>query len=140
MWLLYAFFSAIGAAAVAIFAKLGLQNIDSTLATTVRAVIMASFLVVVSIFLNKFKGFSLHSFSSREWLLIAAAGIAGALSWLFYFLAIKYGVTTGVVAVDRLSVVLVVLLAAIFLGEALSWLSVLGALMMTLGAILITLK
>ena len=140
MWLLYAFFSALGAALVAIFAKLGLQNIDSTLATTIRAIIMASFLVIVSFFLKKFDGFSLTSFGSKEWLLITLAGIAGALSWLFYFFALKIGNATGVVAIDRLSVVFVVVLAALFLGEGFGWKVVLGALLMAGGALLITLK
>ncbi|MBI2618433.1 EamA family transporter [Candidatus Kaiserbacteria bacterium] len=140
MWLLYAFISALMAALVAIFAKLGLKDIDSTLATTVRAIIMAGFLVVVSFFLKKFDGFSLASFSSREWLLIALAGVAGALSWLFYFFALKTGLATGVVAIDRLSIVFVVILAALFLGEGFGWKAVIGALFMTAGALLITLK
>ena len=125
---------------MAVFAKLGLKDIDSTLATTIRALIMALFLVIVSLFLKKFNGFSFSSFDSREWLLIVLAGAAGALSWLFYFLALKSGLASGVVAIDRLSVVFVVLLAAVFLSEALGWKSVLGALLMVAGALLITLK
>ncbi|KKW31694.1 MAG: hypothetical protein UY75_C0002G0007 [Parcubacteria group bacterium GW2011_GWC2_52_8c] len=140
MWLLFAFLSAIAAAGVAIFAKLGLQTIDSTLATTVRSVIMAGFLVIVSFLLKKFDGFSLTSFSSREWILIALAGIAGALSWLFYFFALKQGFASKVAAIDRLSLVFVVVLAAVFLGETLGWKSALGALLMVAGALLITLK
>ncbi|KKW22313.1 MAG: hypothetical protein UY71_C0002G0005 [Parcubacteria group bacterium GW2011_GWB1_52_7] len=140
MWLLFAFLSAIAAAGVAIFAKLGLQTIDSTLATTVRSVIMAGFLVIVSFLLKKFDGFSLTSFSSREWILIALAGIAGALSWLFYFFALKQGFASRVAAIDRLSLVFVVVLAAVFLGETLGWKSALGALLMVAGALLITLK
>jgi len=140
MWLIFAFLSAIMAALVAIFAKLGLEDIDSTLATTVRAIIMAGFLVVVSFFLNKFDGFSITSFGSKEWLLIALAGIAGALSWLFYFHALKLGFASQVVAIDRLSVVFVVLLAAVFLGEGFGIKVILGALLMTGGAILITLR
>lgn len=140
MWLLYAFISAITAALVAVFAKLGLKDIDSTLATTVRAIIMAGFLVIVSFFLKKFNDFTFTSFGSKEWLLIIFAGIAGALSWLFYFLALKTGQATGVVAIDRLSVVFVVILAALFLGEGFGWKAVIGALLMTGGAILITLK
>lgn len=140
MWLFYAFVSAVMAALVAIFAKLGLKELDSTLATTVRALIMAVFLVIVSLFLNKFDGFSLSSLSSREWTLVVLSGIAGALSWLFYFIAIKAGVVSSVVAIDRLSVVFVVFLAALFLGETLGWQSVVGALLMSAGAILITLK
>ena len=140
MWLLYAFLSAIMAALVAIFAKLGLEDLDSTLATTIRAIIMAGFLVLVSFFLHKFDGFSLTGLASKEWLLIFLAGIAGALSWLFYFYALKIGLATGVVAIDRLSIVFVVVLAALFLGEGFGIKVILGALLMTGGALLITLK
>ncbi len=140
MWLFYAFLSSITAALVAIFAKLGLKGIDSTLATTIRSIIMAGFLVLTSFFLKKFEGFSLNSFSSRDWLLIVLAGISGALSWLFYFFALKTGLATKVVVIDRLSLVFVIILAALFLGEALGWKSVVGALLMVAGAILITLK
>ncbi|MEK7549032.1 MAG: EamA family transporter [Patescibacteria group bacterium] len=140
MWLAYAFLSAITAAGVAIFAKLGLKGIDSTLATTIRSLIMAGFLILISLFLKKFQGFSFSSFSSRDWFLIILAGVSGALSWLFYFAALKYGLASRVAAIDRLSVVFVVLLAALFLGEALGWKTVLGALLMVAGAILIGLK
>lgn len=139
MWLFYAFLSAIMAALVAIFAKLGLKNLDSALATTIRAIIMAVFLVLVSIVFRKFNGFSFTDLATREWVLITLAGIAGALSWLFYFLALKTGSVTGVVAVDRLSIVFVVVLAVIFLGESLTWQSATGALLMAGGAILIAL-
>ena len=140
MWLLYAFLSSVTAALVAIFGKLGLKDIDPTLATTVRSVIMATFLLFVSLALGKFSGFSLAAFSGREWLLITGAGVAGALSWLFYFIALKYGLATKVVVIDRLSLVFVIILAAIFLGEQLTWKSVLGAALMVAGALLITLK
>jgi len=140
MWVVYAFLSAITAALVAIFGKLGLKNIDSTLATTIRSIIMAGFLVIVSFFLNKWHDFSMRSLSSKDWLLIVLAGVAGALSWLFYFLALKTGLATKVVVIDRLSLVFVIILAAIFLGEALSWKVALGAVLMIAGAIIITLK
>lgn len=140
MWLLYAFLSAIAAALVAIFAKLGLKGVDSTLATTIRSIIMAVFLFLVSFFLKKFQGFSLTSFSSNDWMFIILAGIAGALSWLFYFLALKTGLASKVVVIDRLSLVFVIIFAAVFLGEKLSWRVVLGALLMIAGAIIITLK
>lgn len=139
MWLFYAFLSALTAALVAIFAKLGLKDIDSTLATTIRAIIMAAFLIAVSISFKKFNGFSFSDLAGKEWVLITLAGIAGALSWLFYFLAIKTGAVSGVVAIDRLSIVFVIILAALFLGEALTLKSFLGALLMAGGAILIAL-
>ena len=125
---------------MAIFAKLGLKDVDSTLATTVRAIIMAGFLILVSIFLKKFQGFSIGTFSSRDWLLIALSGVAGALSWLFYFFALKYGLASRVAAIDRLSIVFVIILAGLFLGETFGWKSTFGALLMAAGAILITLK
>lgn len=140
MWVIFAFLSALSAAAVAVFGKLGLKSVDSTLATTVRAIIMAAFLVAVSLALGKFRGFSGASLSQRDWVLISLSGVAGALSWLFYFFAIKHGVTTSVVAIDKLSVVFVVVLAVIFLGEALTWKVGAGAALMTAGALLIALK
>jgi len=140
IWLIFAFLSAITAALVAIFAKMGLQGIDSTLATTIRSVVMTVFLVLISFSLKKFQGFSLKSFDSNDWLLIVLAGIAGALSWLFYFLALKNGLATKVVAIDRLSFVFVIILAALFLGEHFGWRTAVGALLMVIGAIVITLE
>jgi len=140
MWILFAFLSAFFAALVAIFGKLGLQNLDSTLATTIRSIIMAAFLVIISLFLGKFADFSFESLGAKEWILIFLAGIAGALSWLFYFYALKNGDATAVVAIDKLSIVLVVVLALIFLGEGLTWKLGLGAVLMTIGALLISLK
>jgi transporter family protein len=89
MWQLYAFGAATFAALVAILGKIGLKDIDSTFATTIRAVIMAGFLLLISLLLGKFRGFSLSSFGSKAWLFVALSGIAGALSWLCYFFALK---------------------------------------------------
>ena len=140
MWLIYAFLSSIFAAGVAIVGKLGLKNLDSTLATTVRAIIMAAFLVLVSVFMKKFQGFTLHSLSSRDWLLIALAGIFGALSWLFYFFALKHGQATPVVAIDRMSMVFVFILAIIFLNEGFTYRALAGVILMVGGAILISIR
>lgn len=89
MWVLYALLSALFASLVAILGKLGLKSIDSTIATTIRSIVMTSFLVLVSLVLQKFQGFSLQSFSQKDWILIIFSGLAGATSWLFYFLALK---------------------------------------------------
>lgn len=137
MWLIFAFLSAITAALVAIFGKLGLKSLDSTLATTIRSIVMAIFLVITSLCLGKFNNFNFHSLAARDWLLIVAAGICGALSWLFYFFALKTGLATRVVVIDRLSLVFVIILAAIFLGEALTWRVAMGAVFMVVGALLI---
>lgn len=140
MWFFYALLSAVTAALVAIFGKLGLKGVDSTIATTVRAVIMAAFLVVVSVAFGKFQGFSWRTFTQRDWLLIALSGVAGATSWLFYFLALKTGLASAVAAIDRLSIVFIILLAAIFLGEGLSWKTLLGSLLVVSGVLFITWK
>ncbi len=140
MWLSYALLSALTAALVAIFAKAGLREVDPTLATALRSVIMAVFLVAVAAVMGKFSHFSTGDLNGREWGLLVLAGVAGALSWLFYFFALRDGNASAVVAIDRLSIVFVVGLAAVFLAEALTWRTVAGALLMVVGAVLISLK
>ena len=140
MWIFYAFLSAIFAALVAIFGKLGLKNIDSTLATTIRAIIMATFLFLVSLGLGKFNNFHFTNLNNKDWILITLSGVAGAVSWVFYFLALKYGFAGKVAAIDRLSIIFVIILAALFLGEGFGWKVALGSALMASGAILITLK
>lgn len=138
-WILFALLAALFAALVAIFAKLGLKGVDTTLSTTLRAIIMAFFMVIVSLSLQKFKGFSIDDISTKDWLLIIASGVAGALSWLFYFVALKDGPVQGVVALDKLSVVFAIVIAGAILSESLSLKTIGGALLMGAGAILIAL-
>ncbi len=137
-WIIFAIFSAIFAALVAIFGKIGLSSIDSTLASTIRALIMSVFLVIIAWATGKFH--LVNTIGSRAFYFIVLSGLAGALSWLFYFFALKIGPAPGVVAVDRLSVVFVIIFAVLFLGDKLTWLSGLGALLITAGAILMVLK
>jgi len=136
-WIIYAIGSAVFAALVAILGKVGLKNVDSTLATTVRAVVMAVFLLVISLSIGKFGGFS--TIIGRPLFFIILSGIAGALSWLCYFVAIKYGPVGGVVALDRLSVVFALILAALFLGEAFTLKTALGGALIFVGALFIVL-
>lgn len=138
LWILYSLLSAAFAALVAIFGKIGLAGIDSTLATTVRAFVMALFLFFVSLSLGKFS--LLHTIKNKTLLFIILSGVAGALSWLFYFFAIKTGIVSGVAALDRLSVVFVLVFAILFLGEKLTVYSGVGAILILIGAILMTIK
>lgn len=140
MWLLYAFLSAITAALVAIFGKIGLSTVNSMLATAIRAVIMAFATVIFAFSLGKFRGFTLGTLTGGEWIWIILAGLAGALSWIFYFYALQMGQATPVAAIDRLSLVFVLILAVIFLGEKFTWQSAIGAIFMVVGAILISWK
>lgn len=133
-WTIYALFSAIFAALVAIFGKMGLKNIDSTLATTIRSVVMAVFLIITAFSLGKFN--FLNTLDNKAILFIILSGISGALSWLFYFLAIKLGPVTAVAAIDRTSIVFVFILSVLFLSESLTVLKSIGALAIVVGAIL----
>lgn len=140
MWVTFAFVSAFFAGLTAIFGKIGLKGVDSTLATTVRSFIMAGFLGVTALALKKFQGFSVHTFTSKEWLFIALSGIAGALSWLFYFYALKTGSAVGVSVIDRMSIIFVFVLAVLFLGESLTLWKVSGVVLIAIGAYLATMK
>ena len=131
-WLALGLLSAVFAALVAVFAKLGLQAVDATLATSLRAILMAMLLAVVGAVSGRFAG--LGEVPDRAWVTIVQSGLAGAASWLCYCLAIQAGDAAPVAALDRLSIVFVVLLAAGFLGEALSPLRLLGAGLIVVGA------
>jgi bacterial/archaeal transporter family protein len=137
-WIIFALLSAVFAAMVAIFGKIGVKNIDTTLATSVRSVIMAVFLVSASFLLGKHR--LITTIDNKALIFIIFSGIAGALSWLFYFVALKNGPAAGVASLDRLSVVFVLFLAALFLGESLNLKSVIGIVLIVAGAIFITLK
>ncbi|CAB49903.1 EamA family transporter [Pyrococcus abyssi] len=133
-YILYAILSAFFASLVPIFGKLGLKNVDATLATTIRAVIMAIFLVGVAFLTGSTKG----SLTAKNLLFIAFSGLAGALSWLFYFMAIKEGKVPAVVAIDKTSVALAVFLSWLILGENMNIKTAIGALLIVIGAILVS--
>ncbi|HDS11432.1 MAG TPA: EamA family transporter [Candidatus Wirthbacteria bacterium] len=137
-WIILSLLSAVFASLVAIFGKIGISKIDSTLATSLRAIIMAIFIVILAFGQNKFK--LLDTLDNKAIIFIVLSGIAGALSWLMYFLALKSGPATGVAALDRLSVVFVVVFAALFLSESLTWKTASGALLITSGALLMVLN
>ena len=137
-WLIYSLLSAIFASLVAIFGKIGISKIDPTLATTLRSIIMAVTLIIISSLSNKFS--QINSVSNKSWTFIILAGFAGAISWIFYFLALKSGNATNVAAIDRLGVVFVFIFALVFLQEEFNLKMLIGILLITLGAIVTTLK
>ncbi len=136
-WTIYALLSAVFAALVAIFGKLGLKNIDSTLATTIRSIVMAIFLIITAFSLGKFN--FLNTIDNKALIFIILSGVSGAISWLFYFLAIKLGPVSAVAAIDRTSIVFVFVLSVLFLSESLTVLKSIGALAIVIGAILMAL-
>lgn len=138
-WLIYALLSAITAAGVAILGKIGLQQLDANTATAIRAVVMAIFLVGVVVVQGKLNLVSTFLNDKKALLIIALSGIAGALSWLFYFMAIKEGKVSQVAPIDKLSVVFAVVFAVILFGEKISLLAGIGVAMIAAGAILVAL-
>jgi transporter family protein len=134
-WIVLALLSAFFAALVAIFGKIGISGIDTTLATTIRSFIMFLFLGGVSLYMGVFQNYK--QIDSKALTFIVLSGIAGATSWLFYFYALKKGPVAGVAALDRLSVVFVILLSLLFLNQTLNAKVIFGAILLTAGAILL---
>jgi transporter family protein len=135
-WLGYALLSALFAGLVAIFGKMGVRDIDSTLATAARSVIMA--LALVTLVLARSNRINLREISPRAWLFITLAGLAGAASWLCYFRALQLGDASRVAPIDRMSVLVVVVIATLFLGEKLTAGVAFGALLVFVGSIFIS--
>lgn len=138
-WLIYALLSALSASLVAIFGKIGLQHLDANTATAVRAVVMALFLVGVVVIQGKFNLVGTVLADKKALLFVVLSGVAGALSWLFYFMAIKNGNVSQVAPIDKLSVVFAVILAFILFGEKISLIAGLGVAFITAGALMVAL-
>lgn len=138
-WLVYALLSAVAASFVAIFGKVGLQGMDANAATAVRSVIMAVFLVGVVAVQGNLQRMQEVLGSGHALLFICMSGIAGALSWLFYFMALRYGKVGQVAPIDKLSVVFATVFAAIFLGERISLIGGAGVALIAVGAIMVAL-
>jgi transporter family protein len=134
-WIVLGLIAALCAALVTIFGKMGLEHVGPVPATAARALIMATVTSAAAIATGSVS--ELDSIDRRGWLFTTLAGFAGAASWLAYFAALRLGTASGVGALDRLSVVFVVLLAALFLGESLSVTKVIGAGLVVAGAVMI---
>ena len=136
-WIVWALLSALFAAATAIFAKLGVAGVDANFATAVRTsvVVLLAWGIAVS---TRSEG-SFHVPSKRTWVFLTLSGLATGFSWLCYFRALQLGPASRVAPIDKLSVVLVIGFAAIFLGETLTWAKALGGLLIVAGAIVVAL-
>lgn len=133
MWWFYAILSAVFASLTAIFAKIGVADIHSNLATAIRTLVVFVMLWVIVIVRGETKGIS--SISKQGVFFLIASGIATGLSWLFYFKAIKIGNVSQVAPVDKLSLALTIILAVIFLGESLTLKTAIGATLILAGTL-----
>ncbi len=136
-WIFFAILSAVTAALVSIFAKIGLKNIDSDVATYIRVIIMLIFLTAFMIYQNKWQDFKIVFSDFKILNFIILSAIMGALSWLFYFYALKYGDVSQVAPIDKLSVVITLIFAFIFLGEKFTIIKGFGTILLIIGSILL---
>lgn len=136
-WLTWSLLSAVFAAATALLAKVGVQGIDSNLATAIRTSFVVVFTWALALALEQHRGIT--SISGRSWAFLAASGVATGLSWLCYFRALQLGPASKVAPVDKLSVVFVIVLAWLLLGESMTWIKTAGGLLIAGGAVLLAL-
>jgi transporter family protein len=137
MWWIYALLAALFAALTAIFAKIGLRDVNSDLATAIRTVVILAIAWGVALFRGETRGLTL--ISRQGLLFLILSGIATGLSWLFYFKALQIGKVSRVAPVDKLSIALVIVLSVVFLGEPLNWKMVLGGVLIIAGTIVLIL-
>jgi bacterial/archaeal transporter family protein len=137
-WQLWALLSAVFAALTAIFAKIGVENIGSDLATFIRTVVVLLSFLVLLLATGQFT--TSGPISARTWTFLILSGLGTGASWLCYFRALKLGPATLVAPIDKLSVVLVALFAFAFLGERPSATGWLGIGLIAAGAVIIATK
>jgi transporter family protein len=134
-WLTWSLLSALFAGLTAILAKVGVKDVDSHLATAVRTGVVLIFAWGVALATQPAN--AVLSLSKKTWLFLVLSGLATGCSWLCYFRALQLGEASKVAPIDKLSVVFVLVLAALFLGESLSWKTALGGTLITAGAIVL---
>ena len=137
-WQIWAVLSAVFAALTAIFAKVGVEGINSDLATLIRTVIVLATLALILFATGQFT--NPGPIPARSWLFLLLSGLGTGASWLCYFRALKLGPATLVAPIDKLSVVLVALFGVAFLGERPGWNGWVGIAMIAAGAVLIAVK
>ena len=138
MWKYYALLSALFAALTAIFAKIGVRDVNSDLATAIRTTVIL--LITWGIALAGSHGGEIKNINSHTWLFLVLSGAATGLSWLFYFKALQAGDVSKVAPIDKLSVVITIFLSFILLKEQVSARVIIGAVLITAGSIVMLIK
>ncbi len=137
MWIVFAILSSIFAAATSILAKIGIDDIDSNLATAIRTVVVVVMAWGMVFITNAQSG--LASISRKSWIFLILSGAATGLSWLCYYKALKDGTVSVVVPIDKLSVVITMVFAAVFLHEQFTSKSIIGLILISVGTLLMVL-
>ena len=137
MWFILALLSAVFAALTSILAKIGIEGVNSNLATAIRTVVV----VVMAwgmVFLTNAHG-GLSDISKKSWIFLILSGLATGISWLFYYKALQMGEASKVVPIDKMSVVITLMLAFVFLHEEFTAKSLIGCILIALGTLIMAL-
>ncbi|MBE5903543.1 MAG: EamA family transporter [Pseudobutyrivibrio sp.] len=137
MWLVFAFLSAVFAALTSILAKVGIEGVNSNLATAIRTVVVVIMAWGIVFMTNVQSG--LGSISRKSWIFLILSGLATGASWLCYYRALQTGEASKVVPIDKLSVVITLILAFIFLHEQFTIKSLIGCVLIGVGTLFMVL-
>ncbi|MBR3438159.1 MAG: EamA family transporter [Clostridia bacterium] len=137
MWLVFAILSAVFAALTSILAKVGIEGVDSNLATAVRTVVVVAMAWIMVFITNAQSG--LLQIGRKSWIFLILSGIATGASWLCYYKAIQLGDVSKVVPVDKLSVIITLALAFVFLHESFTLKSAIGCVLIGAGTLIMVL-
>lgn len=131
MWFVFAVLSAIVAAITSILAKIGIEGVNSNLATAIRTVVVVLMAWGIVALTNAQSGIA--EISKRSWIFLTLSGLATGASWLCYFKALQLGDASKVVSVDKFSIVITLVMAAVFLHEQFTVKTIIGSVLITLG-------
>ena len=137
MWMLFAILSAVFAALTSILAKVGIDGVNSNLATAIRTLVVV-LMAWGMVFLTDAQG-GISSISRKSWIFLILYGLATGASWLFYYKALQIGEASKVVPIDKMSVVITLVLAFVFLHEKVTVKSVIGCVLISAGTLLMVL-
>lgn len=133
MWLVFAVLSAVFAALTSILAKVGIEGVNSNLATAIRTVVVVLMAWIIVFITNVHEG--VWEITRKSWIFLILSGLATGASWLCFYKALQLGDASRVVSIDKLSVVITIVLAAVFLHEQLTVKTAMGAILITAGAL-----
>lgn len=137
MWIIFAILSAIFAALTSILAKIGIENVNSNLATAIRTVVVVGMSWIMVFLTHSQSG--LNAISKKSWIFLILSGLATGASWLCYYKALQTGEASKVVPIDKLSVVLTLIMAFVFLHEQFTAKSLVGCILIAVGTLLMVL-
>lgn len=135
MWVVFALLSAVFAALTSIFAKIGIESVNSNLATAIRTVVVLVMAWLIVFATGKHQ--QIVDISTKSWIFLVLSGLATGLSWLCYFYALQIGEASKVVPVDKFSVVITMVMAFFILGEVITMKTIIGGLLITAGTLVL---